>query len=121
VDKSQEQVEKVLDGAVNSGANEIQGVHFGFKDPDDLRQQARKLAIAKAKEKALELASEAGLKLGKVVSVSESGGYYPSPLPYAADAYGRGGGGVAEKSVAPSIEPGIQYITQTMTVIFEVK
>lgn len=121
IDKSQEQVEKVLDGSVNSGANEIQGVQFSFKDPDDLRQQARKLAIAKAKEKAQELASEAGLKLGKVISVSENGGYYPGPIPYAGDAYGMGGSAVAQKSVAPNVQPGSQDIIQTMTVVFEIK
>ena len=121
IDKSQAVVEKILDGSVDSGANEIQGVYFSFKDPDDLRQQARKLAIAKAKEKAQELASEAGLKLGKVVSISENGGYYPpGPIPYAMDAVGRGGVAM-EKSVAPNVEPGSQEIVQTMTVVFEIK
>lgn len=121
VDKDQKKLETVLDGAVNNGANEIQGVGFSFENPDDLKQQARKMAIQQAKEKAQELAQEAGLKLGKVVSVSESGGYYPGPIPYAMDAakgLGMGGGGT---SVAPNVEPGSQDITQTMTVVFELK
>lgn len=119
VDRSQDQLEKVLDGVVNTGANQIQGVSFSFSDPDGLKQQARKEAIAKAKEKAGELAQEAGLRLGKVVSISESSSPYPGPVPYASDyALGRGG---AEKSVAPDIQPGTQEIVQTITVVFEVK
>lgn len=122
VDKSQDKVEKVLDGAVNAGANEIYGPTFEIKDPDELRQQARKLAIAKAKEKAQELASEAGLTLGKIVSVSESGGYYP-PIPVM---YGKASSGVAvaptaENQSRPDIQVGQQEISQVMTVVFEVK
>lgn len=121
VDKDQSKLEAVLKGAVDNGANEIQGVNMTFEDADNFRQEARKQAIAKAKQKASELADEAGLKLGKVVSVSESGGYYP-PMPYASDAaFGVGGSSAQMKSIAPNIEPGSQEITQTMTVVFEVK
>jgi len=121
IDKSQSTLEKIVDEAVNRGANEIQGVSFTFEDADNLRQEARKMAIAKAKEKAAELAAEAGLSLGKVVSISEAGTNYPGPIPYATDSFGRGGAVAPEKSVAPNIEPGSQDITETMTVVFEVK
>ncbi len=123
VDKSQDQLEKVLDGGVNAGANQLQGVQLTFSDPDGLRQEARKLAIAKAKEKAQELAAEAGLKLGKVVSVSESGTPTFPPVPYGyggADAL-RSSAGAAEKSVAPDIQTGTQEISEVMTVVFELK
>lgn len=123
VDKSQDTLNKILDGVVNNGANQIDGVYFTVEKPDDLKQQARKEAIANAKAKAQELAKEAGLTLGKVVNLSESSsGYYPGPIPYAMDAYagGKGGGG-AESSIAPSVSVGSQEITQTMTVTFELK
>lgn len=122
VDKDQSKLEKIMDGAVNVGANEIPNVVLSFEDPDNLRQEARKQAIAKAKAKAQELAAEAGLTLGKVVSVSESGGggYYP-PMPYAAAGVARDMVMNEAKSVPPNIEPGSQEITQTMTVVFEVK
>lgn len=118
VDKDQSVLEKILDGAVNNGANEIDGVNLSVENPDSLQQQARVLAIGKAKAKAQELAKEAGLTLGKVVSIAESNAGYPVPMPYA---YGMGGGGGAEKSIAPNIQPGSQDITETMTVVFEVK
>ena len=119
VDKDQKKLNSILDGAVNNGANEIQGVNLTIEDPDSLKQEARKLAISKAKEKAQDLAKEAGLTLGKVVSVSESGGY-PIPQPYML-AKGMSGTEVMDSSVMPNVEPGSQEIVETMSVTFEVK
>ena len=121
VDKSTDVLSNILKGAVSEGANEVNGVSLSFDDPDELKQEARKIAISKAKEKAGELAKAAGLKLGKVVSVSESGGGgWPAPM--YAEGMGAGGyGGVMEKSVSPNIEPGSQDVIENMTVVFEVK
>lgn len=120
VDQSTEQLSKVLGGVTAAGANQINGVNLTFDDPDKLRGQAREQAITKARQKAQELADAAGLRLGRVINVSESvGGGYPIPYGYAESA-GIGGPGDA-KSVAPNLEPGQQDITANMTVIFEVK
>lgn len=121
VDKSQDTLNTILDGAVNNGANEIDGVSLSVENPDALQQQARKLAIDNAKSKAQELAQEAGLSLGKVVNIAESSGGYPGPIPYAANSMAMGMGGVAAKSVAPDIQTGSQEIDETMSVTFEVK
>lgn len=120
VDESAELVGKILDGATNNGANQINGVYFTFDDSTDLQQEARLKAISAAKQKAQELAEEAGIRLGKIVSISELGSYYPQPFASedAMFSRGQGGGGA---SVAPDIEPGSTEITQTITVIFEVK
>ncbi len=121
IDKSTDQVGKILDGSTAAGVNEIQGVYMTFDDPDNLRQDARKIAIEKAKQKAQELADQAGLRLGKIVSISEGSSYYPGPVPYAMDqslareGMGMGGGGNAK------VEPGSQDITASITVVFEVK
>lgn len=120
VDKTQDVLEKVLDGAVNNGANQIQGVSFSFEKPEDVQQEARKQAIDNAKTKAQGLAQEAGLTLGKVVSISETNSAMGSPVMYNAVASGLGGGGM-DKSIAPNVEPGSQDITESMTVVFEVK
>jgi uncharacterized protein YggE len=119
VDKDQTVLEKVLDGAVNNGANEVNGVNFSFNNPDSLQQQAQEQAIANAKVKAQALAKAAGLSLGKVVSVSETNSYIPGPVPYALNsAAGMAG---APKSIAPDIQPGSQDVTESMSVVFEVK
>ena len=117
VDKSTEVLGKILDGAVANGSNQIQGVQFSSNDPDNLKQEARKQAINKARQKAQELADQAGLKLGKVVNISDNSTSYPTPLPYA---LGMGGGGDA-KSIAPNIETGSQDITASITMTFEIK
>jgi uncharacterized protein YggE len=119
VDKDQSVLEKVLDGAVNNGANEVDGVNFSFNNPDSLQQQAEDQAIANAKVKAQALAQAAGITLGKVVSVSETNSVIPGPMPYAiSNAVGMGGG---TSSVAPNVQPGSQDVTESMTVTFEVK
>lgn len=122
IDKSQDILEKILDGSVNNGANQIQGVNFSFENPDSLQQQARKLAIDKAKVKAQDLAQEAGLSLGKVVSIAETNSGFPGPMPYALNSAPAMAGGMADvKSIAPNVEPGSQDISESMTVVFEVK
>lgn len=117
VDKSTDVLSKILDGATALGSNQIQGVAFSFNDPDNLKQQARLKAVDKAKTKALDLASATGLKLGKIVSISEDSTSSVPPIPYA-----MGMGGAADaKSVAPNIQTGSQDVTASMTVTFEIK
>jgi uncharacterized protein YggE len=119
LDKNSDKVGKILDGAVANGSNQIQGVSFAFDDPDNLKQQARIQAIDKAKQKAMDLAAASGLRLGKVVTISESSVTTPYPMPYALDSSkaGMGGGPVS----TPDIQPGSQDITADMTVVFEIK
>jgi uncharacterized protein YggE len=120
LDQSTDQLSKILGGVTSAGANQINGVDLDFDDPDAFRQKAREQAIEKAKEKAQALAQAAGLKLGRVVSISESSGG-SMPIPYYDGAYGGIGGGGAERSVSPNIEPGMQDIIASMTVIFEIR
>ncbi len=120
VDKSQDQLNKILDGAVNNGANEINGISLTVEKPEDLQSQAKKLAIDDAKKKAQELADQAGLKLGKIVSLSENSGGYPIPMYYGTDSVMNMAGGAA-KSVAPDIQTGSQEIVATMSIVFELK
>lgn len=114
-----EQVAAVLDLAGTAGANQIGGLNFTIDEPEDLRQEAREEALANAKEKADALAKAADVKLGKLVSFSESSsGGYPQPVyrTYALeDSAGFGGG-----DIAPEIEPGSQDITVYVTVTYEV-
>lgn len=112
IDKSREKLEKILDGAVNTGANKIQGVNFSFSDTDQLKQLARKKAISNAKIKAQELATDANLKLGKIINVLQTSNVSnPSPYPvmnFSAEA----------KSIAPKIEIGNQEIIESITLVF---
>lgn len=120
IDKDTTKAEQLTAGALENGANQIYGSQFVLDNPDDLQQEARRLAIAEAKQKAQVLAAEAGIKLGKVVNMSESGQGPVPPVPY----YGEGRGGAAAldaKAVSPSVEPGQQEIVQSITLYFEIK
>lgn len=64
----------VLDRVVTSGANQMQGLTFGFQDPEALMNQARKAAVADAMAKAALYAGAAGIRLGDILSITEDVG-----------------------------------------------
>lgn len=76
----------VLDAAVREGANTLNGIEFGLAEPGPVMDEARKLAVADARRRAELLVGAAGVKLGRIVTISEGGGYAP-PMPmYRAEA-----------------------------------
>jgi uncharacterized protein YggE len=72
---------RVLDQAVTVGANTINGVSFSVAEPSALYDQARKLAVEDAREKAELYAAAAGVELGHIVVINETPSYSP-PQPY---------------------------------------
>jgi uncharacterized protein YggE len=70
----------VLDAAVKDGANTLNGLIFGTSQEEALLDEARKRAVQNAIARAELLATAAGVELGRVVSISEGGGYAP-PVP----------------------------------------
>jgi len=64
----------VLDKAVAAGANSIDGVQFDVTNQSALLDDARKDAFEDARRKAAIYASAAGLKLGRLIELSESTG-----------------------------------------------
>jgi hypothetical protein len=72
---------RVLDAAVQDGANTLNGLTFGLADPGPAMDEARSLAVADARRRATLLAEAAGVKLGPILSISDSpGGGAPSPV-----------------------------------------
>jgi uncharacterized protein YggE len=71
----------VLDAAVADGANTLNGLSFGLAAPEPALNEARKAAVADARAKAELLAGAAGLTLGRVVMISETGSWTdPAPM-----------------------------------------
>jgi len=66
--------EKLVDAALKNGANRLMGFEFRTTQLRQHRDEARKLAIKAAKEKAVALAAELECKVGKPRSISESSG-----------------------------------------------
>lgn len=71
---------KVLDAAVADGANTLNGLSFGLAQPKPALDEARKAAVKDAQDRAALLVESAGLKLGRVVSISEQQSY-GGPMP----------------------------------------
>jgi uncharacterized protein YggE len=70
--------------AVAAGGNDVRlnGLEFGFTDPAAVTARAREAAWAEALVAAEHLASLAGARLGKVLSIAQQPGYSP-PIPVA--------------------------------------
>ena len=64
----------LLDKAVTSGSNQINGISFSVSKPDEAMDEARKLAVKDATHKAQIYASAASINLGNIMSLSENGG-----------------------------------------------
>jgi uncharacterized protein YggE len=101
----------ILDAATNAGANEVYGPMLSRSDEDDLQAKALRSAVEDARKKAEALADAAGVRLGRVTSITE--GFSGGPQPYyAADAR-------LAKAEA-RIEPGTQDSQATVTVTFAI-
>jgi len=68
----------VLDAAVQDGANTLHGIRFGQASPP--YDQARQLAVQDARSRAETMAAAAGLRLGAVLEISETGVDSPAPM-----------------------------------------
>lgn len=65
---------KIIDAALAAGANSVNSVSFTVADPTDAQNQARTAAVKDAMAKAQTLATAAGVKVGKITSISDIGG-----------------------------------------------
>lgn len=109
-------VGKVLEGATEAGANEVYGLVFTIDDEEKLKEEARKIAIQKAKDKAKELSKDLDVKLKKLISFSESGGM-PPPIYPVFETFGK----TASAPVSPEVPTGENKISITVTLTYEIK
>jgi len=102
---------KVIDTLVTAGANQVNGPSFSLDKPDAALDAARTEAIGKARARADLYARAAGLKVVRIVSISEGGGYTPpSPVMYRM---------VAQDSAAAPVAAGEVSLNVNVTVQFE--
>jgi uncharacterized protein YggE len=70
---------QILDALVRSGSNQIHNIGFDIENKEGLMNQARTAAVRNAQARAELYAQAAGVKLGKVVQISESPVHIPEP------------------------------------------
>lgn len=61
----------VLTAATRAGANQIFGIQFELENPNALQAEANAKAVTDARARATKLAQQAGVSLGRVLSISE--------------------------------------------------
>ncbi len=69
----------IIDQIVSVGANSVNSVSFGVEDTASLLNEARINAMKNAIEKATLYADGANVKLGRIILISENGGFMPPP------------------------------------------
>lgn len=105
---------RVLDALVAQGANQINGPSFEVDQPESAYDEARTAALKKAQARAQVYADALGLRVRRIVSISEGGASLPRPIPMmramAADA-------VMAKETA--ISPGETALSVSLDIVFE--
>jgi len=104
---------RVLDALVASGANQVNGPSFEIDEPEAAYDEARRAAMAKAQARAKMYADALGLRVRRIVSIDEGGGFQPPmPMPMMAR---------AEKGVAydTAVSPGETTLSANLNVVFE--
>lgn len=105
-----EMLGSVLDQLSKVGANNMNGISFGLQQTDGPMNEARKNAVKNARQKAELYATAAGVKLGEVLSIHESGGGHPRPMMRMAEA--------AMMDAVPIAE-GTMQMSSSITMVYE--
>lgn len=109
---------KVLDVLVAQGANQINGPNLTIDKPQAAMDEARANAIAIGRARAELYARSLGMRVARVVSVSEGGSYYappppPPPMPER--------DGAVMAMARTQIVPGEQKLQVTLGMVFELQ
>lgn len=104
---------KVLDALAAQGANQINGPQFEIDQPEPVYDEARLAALKKAQARAETYAKALGLRVRRIVSISESGGGNFRPVmmraaaaPMAAD-------------ISTPVSPGESSVSVNLDVVFD--
>ncbi|MDH5835689.1 SIMPL domain-containing protein [Luteimonas kalidii] len=103
----------VLDALVASGANQVNGPSFEIDKPEAAYDEARQSALKLARARAEMYAESLGLRVRRIVSISEGGGFQP-PMPMMVKAQAMD----ARMESAP-VAPGETTLSANLDVVFE--
>ena len=108
----------ILDALVKEGANQISGPNLTIEKPEPALDEARAKAVAQGRTRAELYARSLGMRIVRIVSVSESGGFAPPPvppMPVMMEAR------AANQAADTSIVPGEQKLQVGLSMVFEVQ
>lgn len=119
--KEVKRFDELLTGIYKTGANRVEGIEYRSSDLQQHREQARKLAIQAAKQKATALTSELGSKIGRVYRIEEiTGPHSPMPL-YRAQMANKMMESAAADASGPTISVGQLVVSASVEVSFVIE
>lgn len=106
----------ILDALVAEGANQISGPNLTIDKPEAALDEARAKAVANGRARADLYARTLGMRVVRLISVSEGGGYnVPPPMPMVAMMAERGA------DASSKIDPGTQQLQVNVSMSFELQ
>jgi uncharacterized protein len=106
----------ILDALVAEGANQINGPNLTIDKPESALDEARAKAIANGRARADLYARALGMRVVRLISVSEGGGYaVPPPMPMMMAQAERG------SDASSKIDPGTQQLQVSVSMSFELQ
>jgi hypothetical protein len=102
---------KLIDAAVNAGANTVDGPNLDVSSQTALYRRALRQAVQDARAKAIALGSAGGFHVGRILTVSEQSTQQPVTFAQAPK---------AASGAATPIEPGTQDVTADVQVSFAI-
>ncbi|MGC4191266.1 MAG: SIMPL domain-containing protein [Thermomicrobiales bacterium] len=114
-----DRVGSLLDAVVKAGANQVWGISFSVDDPSKPASEARKAAVADARQKADELATAAGAVVTGVFSIVESYAPAPKAQDYGSAAPSASADASRESNPVP-VSTGTTAIEVDVQVVFEI-
>jgi len=107
---------RVIDTLVQAGANQVNGPSFEVDNPEPALDEARAAAMRKARARAELYARAAGLRVGRILSISENGGWSPpQPVMYRMAAMD----GAPPPAPPSPVQAGEMQLSLTVSVQFE--
>ena len=105
---------KVLDALAAQGSNQINGPSFEIDQPEPVYDEARLAALKKAQGRAETYATSLGLRVRRIVSISEGngGGFRPMPMMMAQAKS-------MDRAESTSVSPGETTLSVNLDVVFE--
>jgi len=105
----------ILDALVAEGANSINGPNLTIDKPEEALDEARTKAVGVGRARAELYARALGMRVVRLVSVSESGGGYPVPPPMPVMMEARA------QAASTKIDPGEQKLSVSLGMVFELQ
>lgn len=102
----------VIDALVAAGANQVYGPNFQIGEPDEARDEARRAALDAARARAELYAEALGLRVRRIVSISEGGGFMPRPMMAVR---------AMDAMESSPVSPGESTLTVNLDVVFELR